>query len=175
MKKTNIIKLFGAIAAILYTVWYLQQPYQSTIIDAADILIHEAGHVIFAPFGEFMHVLGGSLNQVLMPLVFIGYFWLKQKDKYSASLLLFWLGLNIVNVSVYVGDAVAMQFPLLGGDNSTHDWNWLLIYTGQLHHTAAIAYGIKLAGMLILGLAAFLSVRYSLQPEPMPLEEVKPI
>src|SRR5437879_11188757 len=30
---------------------------------------HEAGHLIFSPFGRFMTVLGGSLGQLLMPLI----------------------------------------------------------------------------------------------------------
>ena len=32
-----------------------------------DLVFHEAGHVIFAFFGRFIAVLGGSLNQVLIP------------------------------------------------------------------------------------------------------------
>src|SRR5438309_8047992 len=30
---------------------------------------HEAGHVIFRPFGTFIMILGGSLGQLLMPIV----------------------------------------------------------------------------------------------------------
>ncbi len=30
---------------------------------------HEAGHLIFRPFGRLMTSLGGSLGQLLMPLV----------------------------------------------------------------------------------------------------------
>ena len=30
---------------------------------------HEAGHVIFSFLGDFLHVLGGSLNQVIVPVV----------------------------------------------------------------------------------------------------------
>lgn len=33
------------------------------------ILFHEAGHVIFMPFGEALRVAGGTLGQLLMPLV----------------------------------------------------------------------------------------------------------
>ena len=29
--------------------------------------IHEAGHVLFRPFGEFMTILGGSLFQLVLP------------------------------------------------------------------------------------------------------------
>ena len=34
-----------------------------------DLVFHEAGHIIFGFFGRFIAVLGGSLNQVLIPVV----------------------------------------------------------------------------------------------------------
>src|SRR6266571_3511898 len=33
---------------------------------------HEAGHLIFSPFGRFLTVLGGSLGQLFMPLICLG-------------------------------------------------------------------------------------------------------
>src|SRR5687767_7431080 len=62
-----------------------------TILDNIDLAIHEAGHMVFMPFGEFMMVLGGSLFQIIVPAVFVGYF-AKQRQWYSAFFLLFWLG-----------------------------------------------------------------------------------
>ena len=38
-------------------------------IHLIDLVFHEAGHPIFGVFGRFMGVLGGSLNQVLVPVV----------------------------------------------------------------------------------------------------------
>ena len=38
-------------------------------IHGIDLVFHEAGHVIFGFFGEFLAVLGGSLTQVLMPMI----------------------------------------------------------------------------------------------------------
>ena len=34
-----------------------------------NLVFHEAGHILFIPFGNFMSVLGGSLGQLIMPLV----------------------------------------------------------------------------------------------------------
>ena len=31
------------------------------------VVIHEFGHVLFKPFGEFMHIAGGALTQIGMP------------------------------------------------------------------------------------------------------------
>jgi hypothetical protein len=48
-----------------------------------------------------------------------------------------------------------MQLPLLGGEGVIHDWNWLLIYVGELHHTTGIALAIRTLGILVL-IAAFI-------------------
>jgi len=33
------------------------------ILDGANLIFHEAGHVIFAFFGEFLQFLGGSITE----------------------------------------------------------------------------------------------------------------
>ena len=149
----QIIKIILALAVAAYCFYYISTPEAWHFIDNVNLIIHEAGHWIFWPFGEFMHVLGGSLNQVLVPCLFVLYFY-TNKDNYSAALILFWVGINFINVSIYAGDAVRMQLPLLGGDNVIHDWNWLMIYMGQLHHTAQIAGAIKTFGVLTITAAA---------------------
>jgi hypothetical protein len=125
-----------------------------------NLVIHEAGHIIFRPFGEFMMIAGGSLFQVIMPALFVGYFWYNSKY-YSAALVLFWVGESILNVSVYAGDSLALQLPLLGGQDSVHDWNYLLSTLNLLPATAKIAGGIRLLGIVVVALAAFGSVRFA--------------
>ena len=156
----NLIKLAFAILATVYFFYYLSTPDTWHFIDNANLIIHEAGHWIFSFFGMFMYVLGGSLLQVLLPFIFVLYF-IRQEDYYSAALCLFWVAINFVNVSIYAGDSVKMQLPLLGGDSSTHDWNWLLIYTGQLHHTEGLAMFIKALGIICALIAAVLSIKFS--------------
>lgn len=162
MTNQKLFRILGALLAITYFFYCAASPYNWHFIDAANLIIHEAGHWIFWPFGEFMHILGGSLNQVLVPLVFVTYFALKL-DFYSAGITLLWAGQNLINVSVYAGDAVKMQLPLLGGDNTIHDWNWLLFDLGKLHETAQIAAGIAFAGwtLLIIGAAAAIYFAFS--------------
>ena len=119
------------------------------IIDSFDLIIHEAGHTLFSFLGEFVYVAGGSLLQIILPCVFIGYFFLKQQF-FSASLLLFWLGQNVLYVATYMGDAIREQLPLLGGDNSIHDWNYVLTHAGLLKYTDVLSNGFRFAGWLIL-------------------------
>jgi hypothetical protein len=48
--------------------------------------IHEAGHVLFMPFGDFMGILGGSLFQLLLPSgIGIAFFWIN-KDNFGAAI-----------------------------------------------------------------------------------------
>jgi hypothetical protein len=63
-----------------------------------NLLIHEAGHVIFMPFGEFISIAGGSLFQLIVPAVFAAYFF-RRGQFFSAALVLFWLGESMLNVA----------------------------------------------------------------------------
>jgi hypothetical protein len=137
----------------LYFVWCAYDPYQWHLIDGVNLLIHEAGHLIFRILGEFMMIAGGSLFQVIMPALFVGYF-CYQRNFYSASLVLFWVGESILNVSVYAGDAATLQLPLLGGEGTLHDWNYLLTNLNLLSATAQVAGVIRLLGTIVIASAA---------------------
>jgi hypothetical protein len=106
-------------------------------LDYATLIFHEAGHFIFLPFGEFMHVLGGSLNQLLIPAIVLIAF-IRQKEGLSAGFALFWLGSSASNLSYYIADARAQQLPLLGGDPDSHDWTWLLTHMNLMSSDTAI-------------------------------------
>jgi hypothetical protein len=153
-------KLAVAVIASLYFLWCAYDPYQWHLIDGVNLIIHEAGHLIFSPLGEFMMIAGGSLFQVIMPALFVGYFWYHRKH-FSAALVLFWVGESILNVSVYAGDSVALQLPLLGGSDSMHDWNYLLSSLNLLPATARVAGGIRLLGTLVIALAAFGAIKFA--------------
>jgi hypothetical protein len=89
-----------------------------------DLVFHEAGHVIFGFFGRFLGVLGGSLNQVLIPALCTGYF-LWHGQTAAAAVTLFWTGESLADVAIYVADGREMALPLLA-EGLTHDWNWIL-------------------------------------------------
>jgi hypothetical protein len=155
------LKLIVAVIVSAYFLWCAYDPYQWHLIDGVNLLIHEAGHIVFRPFGEFMTIAGGSLFQVIIPALFVGYFSYHRKF-YSASLVLFWVGESILNVSVYAGDSLALQLPLLGGEDTLHDWNFMLTSLNLLPATAKIAGAIRLLGtvVIILGCAgAFIFAR----------------
>lgn len=49
---------------------------------------HEAGHMIFRFFGQFIMMLGGSAGQLLVPLICLLTFLVKTRDKFAASVTL---------------------------------------------------------------------------------------
>lgn len=146
MRLQNRTKLSVAIPTSLYFLYYLYTSTDWHFLDNLNLIIHEAGHPIFSIFGSFLGLLGGSLFQVLVPAVFVYYFY-HRREYFSASIILFWLGQNLVNVSIYARDAVDMNLPLLGGDAVEHDWNTILGLLSLLNHTAFIANGIYAMGV----------------------------
>ena len=106
---------------------------------------HEAGHVIFRPLGRFMTSLGGSLGQVLMPLICLSTFLLKTRDTFAASFALWWTGENFMDMAPYINDARSLSMPLLGGNTGRtspygfHDWEFILKKSGLIHYDHALA------------------------------------
>ena len=70
----NYPKLIFAGILTFYFLWIAYDPMAGSFLDLVDLPIHETGHLIFRPFGEFIGVAGGSLFQVIFPAVFVGYF-----------------------------------------------------------------------------------------------------
>ncbi len=145
-------KTIITIAGFLYCIYYFSSLDSWHFIDYVNLINHEAGHIVFSIFGYFLTILGGTLLQLIVPTVFIGYFAIN-REQYSASLLLYWLGLNLFNISVYAGDALKMQLPLLTGDTDTHDWNQLLFSLGWLRHTETISHLILGLGVIVVIIA----------------------
>jgi len=102
-----------------------------TVLDAFELVIHEAGHFFFAPFGEFIRMAGGTLLQLIVPVMLVFGF-LRGEYRPGVQFSLFLLGHSLLNVSVYAQDARAQMLPLVGGRHVRHDWNWMLNTVGLL-------------------------------------------
>jgi len=120
---------------------------------------HEAGHVIFRPFGNFMMTLGGTLGQHLMPLV-AGYALLvNRRDPFGAALCFWLLGFSFIDMAVYMYDAFDPKLMLLGGvtgaESDRHDWQNLFGDMGLLRHARGIGLFFGFAGgaMMLAGSA----------------------
>ena len=116
--------------------------------------VHEAGHVLFIPFGEFFTILGGSLFQLLLPLIVAAALLWQNRDAVGASLGVWWCGVSLMDLAPYIYDAKHPQLTLLGGhtgEDGPHDWIYLLgVFgkVGQAHGYGFLAHKLGLLLML---------------------------
>ena len=125
----------------------------ASLIHLPMVPIHEFGHILFRPFGEFMTLLGGSLFQVLLPLIFGGIFLVKNRDPFAASVMLWWGAVAVMDVAPYIYDAWAPQHVLLTGrtgDTGSHDFIDTLGDLGLLHRAQPIGRGVHAFGFLVM-------------------------
>lgn len=145
---------------------FLRLPYDSqkiigSFLHGVHLVFHEAGHVIFAPFGRFMHILGGSLMQVLMPAIVGTVALLRYRNPFAGAVCLWWCGHAILDLAPYVADARILDMPLIGetADEDAdlraerHDWRNLLLMMGRLQQDKAVARGFYWVGALLMGAA----------------------
>jgi hypothetical protein len=120
---------------------------------------HEAGHVIFIPFGRFMTILGGTLGQILMPIICLGTFLLKTRDPFGASVAFWWTAESMMDIAPYINDARALDLMLIGGvtgkETDGHDWNNILTMLDLLEWDHRLAHLTYNAGILLM-LGSFL-------------------
>lgn len=102
------------------------------ILDHLNLLFHEGGHGIFSFFGKFIYTLGGTLMQIIIPSLFIFYFFINHQ-KIGIQISLIYLAENLMNIGVYVSDARAQKLPLIG-KGTYHDWTYLLNKTNLLEY-----------------------------------------
>ncbi|MCI5126219.1 MAG: zinc ribbon domain-containing protein [Candidatus Electrothrix sp. AR5] len=129
-----------------------------SILHAVNLPFHEAGHVFFRPFGSFLCSLGGTLGQLLMPLICTVVFLLQTRDTFAAAVGLWWFGENFLDIAPYIGDARAGVLPMLGGNYGHsspygfHDWEFLLTEIGLLRYDqvlARLSHGVGSALMML--------------------------
>ena len=149
------------VVLVLWGLKFITTPLETnytgeSVLHLINLAFHEAGHLLFMPFGRFMTILGGSLGQILMPLICLGTFVLKTRDSFGGSVALWWTAENFMDVAPYINDARAMDLMLLGGftgkEVDAHDWNNLLGLLGWLQHDHALAqlsYGLGITLMLL--------------------------
>ncbi len=122
---------------------------------------HEAGHIFFRPFGRVITSLGGSLTQLLMPLVCLFVLLLKTRDSFGASFSLWWFGENFLDLAPYINDARSLTLPLLGGNTGRsapygfHDWQFILNELGLIRYDHTLAWCSHIVGSLLM-IASFL-------------------
>ncbi|MDH4304883.1 MAG: hypothetical protein OEV53_12555 [Nitrospira sp.] len=130
-----------------------------SFLHLVNLPFHEAGHILFIPFGRFMTILGGTLGQILMPMICLGTFLVKTHDPFGASVALWWMAESMMDIAPYINDARALDLMLLGGvtgkETDGHDWNNILTMLNLLEWDHRLAHLIYNLGILLM-FASFL-------------------
>jgi hypothetical protein len=131
----------------------------NNILHYVNLPFHEAGHIFFGLFGEFFTVLGGSLFQLIMPMICVVVLLLKTRDPFGASVALWWFGENFIDMAPYINDARSLQLMLLGGVTGKerpgfHDWENILGTLGLLPYDHIIAHSAMWFGLICMLLAS---------------------
>lgn len=117
------------------------------------LIFHEAGHVVFRPFGQWMTILGGTLGQLLMPAILCIALLRQNNDPYGASFGMWLLGVSLLDVAPYAYDALHPQLMLLSGttgEEGGHDWIYLLSSIGTLGRAQRIGAFIHALGVMVV-------------------------
>lgn len=156
---------YGRAAVFVAMVWWgwtfivtpLETNYTGeSFLHLINLPFHEAGHILFIPFGRFMTILGGTLGQVLMPMICLGTFLVKTRDPFGAAVALWWTAESLMDIAPYINDARALDLMLLGGvtgkETDGHDWNNILTMLDLLewdHRLANLTYNLGILLMLV--------------------------
>jgi len=157
--KINYIKAAFTAFLAIYGIILTRSVGEGSFLDRVDLIAHEAGHLLFGYLGQFIGICGGTIGQLLVPAAIAVYFF-RRREFYSSTVMLFWIGQNMLNISVYVKDASVMALPLvsIGGGDAIHDWNYILRTLNILswdHTLGNIIYGLGILTMLVSVLLGF--------------------
>lgn len=162
---TDITVFWGrVILLVLFAIWggYFVingvnwQTIGASFLHNVNLPFHEFGHVLFSPFGRFMAILGGSLFQILMPLIAMVSFSWQMRDNFAGAMMLWWSGQNMIDVSPYIADAEYRSIPLIRDlSEDYHDWGNLLTMLDCVDAAQTIANTVFSCGAITIGIALY--------------------
>jgi hypothetical protein len=154
--RVALLALFAVWGVVLIGLDYRDGGMGRSFLHGPLLVFHEAGHVLFIPFGEWLMFLGGTLGQLLLPALIVVVFLWKNRDPFGAALGLWLLGVSLLDVAPYVHDALDPQLMLLSGstgESGGHDWIYLLRSMGLLQRAPLLGALTHKLGALVLLLA----------------------
>jgi len=141
-----------AVALVPYVAW-LVFAYEYHFIDGVNLAFHEAGHLLLSFFGQWIHVLGGTLAQLFFPAACAVHFKARGRPVETAVCTV-WFAESLMNTARYLADAKAQALPLVGGH--IHDWGWILSRWGLIDECRFIGGTLHaLASLVAIGAVAW--------------------
>lgn len=155
-----VSRVAGIAWIIFYALFLLYAAADHTgflIIDYANLIIHEGGHFFFSWFGHTIMILGGTLGELLVPLLCFAYFWW-HRETTAVAFCSLWFFENFLYIGAYMSDARTAALPLVGSEES--DWTILFTQWGLLAKDQQIGATIRALGWLgMLAAVAWLAYR----------------
>ena len=142
VKTWQLVPWLIAYVLIMYT----YRPGGARLLDAAYLVVHEAGHPLFSYLGaEILTVLGGTILQLLVPILLAITF--AYRGHTLGTAFCGWAFFNsLTGVALYMGDARAKGLPLVAPGVASdevegHDWEYIFNWIGH----GAINHDMQLA------------------------------
>jgi hypothetical protein len=155
-----VFRVFGIAWLVFYFLFLLYAAADRTgflVIDYANLMIHEGGHFFFSWFGHTIMILGGTLGELIVPLLCAAFFWWKRETT-AVAFCSFWFFENFLYIGTYMADARTSALPLVGSEDS--DWTILFTQWDILIHDQQIGHAMRVLGWLgMLATVAWLAYR----------------
>jgi hypothetical protein len=113
--------------------------------DLVNLMIHEAGHPFFSWGGHTLMLLGGTLGELLVPLL-CGCFFFSHGQTLGFVFSSFWFFENFLYIGTYMKDARANALPLVNSEIG--DWTLLFGQWGLLNSDLKIGQFVRMLGWL---------------------------
>lgn len=130
---------------LLFLIYAARDRSGFLFLDFANLMIHECGHPLFSGLGYTAMILGGTLAELIVPLLCTGYFFWKREIA-GTAFCAFWFFENCPYIGTYMADARAQDLPLVGSGD--HDWGILFGQWGLLAQDQKIGGATKAIGWI---------------------------
>lgn len=151
---------------LLFLIYAARNTGGFLFLDNVNLVIHEAGHLLFGYLGERPQVWGGTIFQWFVPFALAAYFFV-QRQTTAFVFSFFFFFENWLYTATYMADARAQLLPLVSigagyGDASMHDWYNIFSHMGVLDRDVQIAHTVRTLGWVgMIGCILFLAWRWN--------------
>jgi hypothetical protein len=160
LKPAEVGLSFAAVVALFAIIVFDDDGFV-LLLDHANLAFHEAGHLFFGVLGATLGLYGGTLGQLVFPIVAVVSFW-QRRHAIGVAFGGVWLFENFLNIARYMADARAQLLPLVGGGE--HDWYLIFSRWGSLNRDTDIASVTRALGWLgMIGCILWLWRRFAAQ------------